>query len=178
MFIRSQERMVYQTVMDYLESNMASLGWMATDVETLPFGATAPITWMETTPDPKLGPIVANSIAFSEGDVPDDTDLEMGANLGGLWSVDHTFFIDIYGESQGVAQALSSDLRAILTGRLPGTARYQPLMDYSVVPAVAAAGHLLHFEDVEITRPVAQPSKLRWEVVKATAVHEFNAAAS
>lgn len=174
-FIRNQERMVYQTVFDHVRANLAALGWLNLDPEQMPFGATTPVTIIEETPEPKLGPIAANTIAFSEGRTPDDGEAELGAAHGGLWSVEHTFFIDIYGENVGIAKALSSDVRAILAGKLPGTSRYLPMKDYSGAAPVAAAGHLLHFEDVEVDRPMGSPAKLRWEVVKATCVHEFTA---
>lgn len=174
-YLRNQERMVYQSVLDYMKAQLTTLGWFNTDTDTLPFGATISLTWIEEALDPKLAEIQANTIAFSEGDLPDDEEGELGAALGGLWSVNHTFFIDVYGESRGVAKAIASDVRAILTGRLDGTSCYQDLLDYSSVPAAVAPGHLLHFEDVEITRPMTAPSKLRWEVIKATCVHEFNA---
>ena len=172
-FIRSQERMVYQTVMDHLQTQLTALGWLGTDPNALPFGATVPLTWLEATPDPKLTAMAPNTVAFSEGDLPDDTEAELGASLGGLWTVNHTFFVDIYGESQGIAKALTADIRGILNGRLAN--RYQPMMDYSQTPVVEAPGHLLHFESVDVARPLNQPSQLRWEVVKATCVHEFNA---
>jgi hypothetical protein len=174
-FIRNQERMVYQTVMDHLESQLTTLGWLEEDPTLLPFGATVPLTWMEGMPEPKLEVLKPNTVAFTEGDTPDDQEGELGAVHGGLWSVEHTFFVDIYGESLGVAKALASDVRAILNGKMVGAARFISLTDYSLTPPATAPGHLLHFEDVEVTRPVAQPSKLRWEVVKATCVHEFHA---
>ena len=175
-FIRNQERMVYQSVMDLVQGHLTTLGWLGqTDPNLLPFGATVPLTWLEATPDPKLDPLAPNTVAFTEGDTPDDEEGELGAVHGGLWRVEHTFFIDIYGESLGVAKALASDIRAILNGKLPGTSRYANLTDFSLTPPAQALGHILSFEDVEVTRPMAQPAKMRWEVVKATCVHEFHA---
>lgn len=171
-YIRSQDRMVYQSVADLLTSQLDSLGW--NDPEP-PFGATVPITFMEEQAESKLAAIVPNTVAMSEGASPDDEEGELGAAYGGLWVIRHTFFIDIYGESIGIAKALASDLRGVLTGRLPGTSRYFLLTDYSLNPPAPAAGHLLHFEDVEVDRPMGGVGKLRWEVVKATAVHEYNA---
>jgi hypothetical protein len=174
-FIRNQERMVYQTVFDHVRTHLDLLGWMSSNPLMMPFGASVPVTIVEETPEPKLGPLAPNTIAFSEGRTPDDSEGELGASWGGLWVVDHTFFIDIYAENIGIAKALSSDLRAVLAGRLPGTSRYLPMNDYSGAQVTPAEGHMLHFEDVEIDRPMGSPSKLRWEVVKATCVHEFTA---
>lgn len=174
-YIRNQERMVYQSVFDHVRLHLGILGWLNPVVSQLPFGATAPVTIVEETPEPKLGPMAPNTVAFSEGAVPDDVEGELGAASGGLYTIDHTFFIDVYGENVGIAKALSSDIRGILTGRLPGTSRYLTMGDYSVVPVVPATGHLMHFEDVEVDRPMGSPGKLRWEVVKLTCVHEFSA---
>lgn len=173
-YIRGQERMVYQTTFDLLQAQLTALGWLATDVDTLPFGATTLVTLLETAPDPKLSAIKPNTVAFSEGKTPDDAEGELGAAYGGLWEATHTFFIDVYGESSGIAKAITSDIRAVLTGRLPGTNRYVPMNDYSATPVAAAPGHLLRFDDVEIDRPMATTG-MHWEVVKVTAVHQFSA---
>lgn len=172
-YVRNQDRMVYQCVADLLEAQLGVLGW---NDATPPFGATVPITFLEETPDPKLTAMAPNTVAMSEGASPDDVEAELGAEYGGLWIIRHTFFVDIYGESIGVAKAIASDLRGVLTGRLPGTSRFLPLLDYSLDPPLAAPGHSLHFEDVEVDRPMGGAGgKLRWEVVKATCVHEYNA---
>jgi hypothetical protein len=174
-YIRSQDRMVYQSVFAYVSAQLNILGWKSSTVADLPFGATVPITLLEEQLDPKLAAMAPNTVAMSEGAQPDDQEGELGASYGGLWIIRHTLFVDIYGESIGVAKALSSDLRGMFTGKLPGTSRYLPMTDYSLNPPAPAAGHMLRFEDVEVDRPLGGASKLRWEVVKATAVHEYNA---
>lgn len=174
-FIRNQDRMVYRTVFDYVAAQLTALSWTSSTVALLPFGATTPVVIIEDVPDPKLTSVVPNTVAFTQGTTPDDLEGELGAAFGGLWLTHHTFFIDIYAETVGVGKALASDLRAVLTGRLPNTSRYQPLMDYSAFPVVAASGHLIHFEDVEVSRPESSSYKLHWEIVKFTAIHQFNA---
>ena len=169
-YIRNQDRMVYQSVADLLQSQLQQLGWTSA---TPPFGATVPITFLEEVLDPKLSAMAPNTVAMTEGIQPDDTEGELGAAFGGLWEIRHTFFMDVYGENISVAKAISSDIRGILTGRLPGTSRYLYLTDYSLVPPAAATDHTLRFEDVEVDRPLGGAGKLRWEVVKATAVHEY-----
>jgi len=171
-YVRGQDRMVYQSIFAYVSAQLDTLGWNS---DTPPFGASVPITLLEEQLDPKLGAMAPNTVAMSEGAQPDDIEGELGASYGGLWIIRHTLFIDVYGESIGVAKALSSDLRGVFTGRLPGTSRYLPMTDYSLNPPAPAPGHMLRFEDVEVDRPLGGPSKLRWEVVKATAVHEYNA---
>jgi hypothetical protein len=172
-YIRGQDRMVYDSVCALLKASLSTLGW---DSSTPPFGATVPIVFLEEAPDPKFSAMAPNTIAFSEGASPDDEEGELGASYGGLWIIRHTFFIDVYGESVGVAKAIASDLRGVLTGRLPGTSRYSMVTDFSQNPPIDAPGHLLRFEDVEVDRPLGGTGgKLRWEVVKATAVHTYNA---
>lgn len=173
-YLRSQERMVHQSVADLLETQLTLLGWTATDVDTLPFGATVPVTLVDQVPTDGTA-IAPNTVSLTEGAVPDDVEGELGCAAGGLWSASHTFFVDVYGESSGVAKALTSDLRAVFTGRLPGTSRTLALTDYSQSPPAPAPGHLLSFEDVEVDRPTNSPARVRWEVVKLTCVHLFNA---
>lgn len=297
-YIRSQDRMVYQSVFDYVSAQLDALGWNSSTVADLPFGATVPITLLEEQLDPKLTAMAPNTVAMSEGMQPDDAEGELGASYGGLWIIRHTLFIDVYGESIGVAKALSSDLRGMFTGKLPGTSRYLPMTDYRTASGVLsvpvltlgamgdsgfggffgggpwywgvtavdsvggettisnlvtsspgdgpgsqeihwdavpfasgywiyrsptidfsdvseakldevgadvtsyidfgvygasqnpppdvnmsvysvssspAPGHMLRFEDVEVDRPLGGAGKLRWEVVKATIVHDYNA---
>lgn len=175
MYLRNQDRMIYRSVFDYVSAQLAILGWTSSTLAGLPFGATTPVVILEDVPDPKLGSVAPNTLAFTQGTTPDDKEAELGSSGGGLWTTDHTFFVDIYSETVGIGKAIASDVRAILTGKLPGTSRYQPVMNYSVNPVVAAPGHLLHFEDVEVSRPEMNSYKLHWEIVKLTAIHEFSA---
>jgi hypothetical protein len=123
--------MVYQTVYELMKTQLQALGWFDSEP---PFGASVPATLLEEQLDPKLAAMAPNTVAMSEGMQPDDQEGELGASYGGLWIIRHTLFIDVYGESIGVAKALSSDLRGVLTGRLPGTSRYLPMTDYSLEP--------------------------------------------
>jgi hypothetical protein len=169
-YIRGQERMVYQAVHDYLHAQLDALGWFSA---TPPFNATSPVTLLEYIPD-KTGPAQPNTVAFTSG-VEEDSDGELGNAGGGLHLTEYVFFIDIYGESQGVAKALASDVKAILSGRLPGSSRYHQLTDYSQSPPAPAEGHVFHFEHIEVHRPAGQEFKRNWEVVKVTVIHEYNA---
>lgn len=171
-YVRGQERLVYESVNDYVVAKLTTLGWIGTG--PYPFAATVGVTLLDTVPQ-KTAAIEPNSIAFTSGTDDADTPGELGASGGGLWITEHVFFFDIYGESQGIAKALASDLRAILTGRLTGTSRYFPFKDKTVTPNVTLDDHLLHFEDVVTETPVAQDYKRDWRVVKCTVVHEYNA---
>lgn len=171
-YVRGQERLVYESVHDYLEDQLTTLGWIGAG--PYPFAATAPVTLLDSVPD-KTAPIAPNSVAFTSGTDDADAPGELGASGGGLWITEHVFFVDIYGENQGIAKALAADIRAVMTGRLPGSSRYFPFMDKTVQPPVEAEGHLLHFEDVVTETPVAQDYKRDWRVVKCTVIHEYNA---
>jgi len=170
-FVRGQERLVYESVKDYLTAQLTTLGWIGSS--DWPFGAQNGTTVTDVIPDTG-SPIEPNRVAFTSG-AETDKEEELGAASGGLFSTEHVFFIDIFGENQGIAKALQADVRAILTGRLPGTNRYIPFVDKTVTPNVEAPGHLLHFESVETDTPLQQLYKLDWRVVKVTAVHEYNA---
>jgi len=84
-------------------------------------------------------------------------------------------FSVLRGQKLLVARSLAADVRAILTGRLSGTSRYQPLTDYSLPTPVVAVGHVIHFEDVETETLPTETYKRAWRVVKMTACHEYNA---
>lgn len=171
-YVRGQERLVYESVNDYLVAQLTTLGWIGTGPH--PFAATVPVTLLDEVPQ-KSAPIAPNSVAFTTGTDDADKEGELGSAGGGLWITEHVFFVDIFGENQGIAKALAADIRAVMTGRLPGSSRYFPFMDKTQTPAVALDDHLLHFEDVVTETPVAQDYKRDWRVVKATVVHEYNA---
>ena len=52
-YIRSQDRMVYQSVFAYVSAQLDTLGWNSSTVADLPFGATVPITLLEEQLDRK-----------------------------------------------------------------------------------------------------------------------------
>lgn len=170
-FIRSQERMVAQTIGDYLFTQLSALGWLG---NTPPFGASAPITLLDAIPAATAA-LAPNSMSFTEGPELEDAEGEMGASSGGLFVAQYVFFCDVYGENPSIAKAICSDLKAILSGRLTGTNRYQQMKDYSVTPAVLADGHWIHFEHITVEEPPNQQYQRDWRVVKFTAVHEYNA---
>lgn len=181
-YIRGQERMVYQRIFDTLtEGLLGPLDWSGTSLrppgETalqFPYGATYPLIFEEMIPDPKLSMVEPNTVAISEGRMPDENEEELGASEFGLVSVDHTFFVDVYGETQSIARALGGDVRAIFTGRL-GFKRYLLLRDYRLPGAPEIPGHAIWFQDVELDFPaVGSPNKLHWTVLKFTAVHQYN----
>lgn len=177
-YLRGQERAVYQRTFEHMKSVMLDeLGWAGSGAPVhYPWGASYPLHWEERAPDPKLGALQENTVAFTEGRQPDDEEEELGADSpGGLMSSTHTFFIDIYGENGSIARSIAGDIASIFKGRA-GPGRYLTLPDYRLDGAPDAPGHLLHFEDVETDYPSAAGGTARghWVVVKITAVHEWN----
>lgn len=181
-FIRGQERLVYESVKDYLIAQLTSLGWInelidpaATPTPVFgPYAATSSVTLLDSIPL-KTTTLADNTVAFTSGQEPKDREGEVGASLGGLWVTDHIFHVDIFGENQGIAKAIQSDIRAVLTGRLEGSSRYVPFTDKTTQPSTVPDGHLLHFEDIETDTPLDQFWKQDWRVVHLTAVHEYSA---
>lgn len=170
-FIRGQERMVSQTLGEYLLVQLDVLNWF--DLAP-PFGASAPLTLIDYVPaaHAELEP---NTLAMTQGPELTEEEGELGAASGGLWVAPMVFFLDVYGESQGIAKQLTSDLKAILSGKLTGTSRYLPMKDWSQMPAVEATGHMLHFENILVEDPPNQAHQRTWRVVKFEVHHEFNA---
>ena len=179
-YLRGQERFVYERVFSHLKERVTvGLSWDGSGLPPgqLPWGASTPLTWQEQVPDPKLETVAPNTVSFTEGRHPDESEEELGADgPGGLMSTIHTFFVDTYAENASIARALAGDIASVFRGRAPGASRYLSLKDYGSSGAPDAPGHLLRFEDVEVDFPaVGSTGKLRWAVVKVTCVHEWNA---
>jgi hypothetical protein len=172
-YVRGQAAYVEETIRRYLTEQLAVLGWQADPGTTaLPYGATAAVTLIDYLPKREEA-VAENTVAMTSGDEQDDAEAELGAASGGLFSTERVYFIDVFGESPGIALRLADDIKAIFTGKLTGTQRYQPVRDF--VNGGNLDGHVLHFETVVRSKPVAQDYKRDWQVVKLTAVHEFSA---
>lgn len=171
-YIRGQERSVHQTLYTVLSSNLTTLGWIGSS--GWPFGASTGVTLVEEMPLVNTA-VLPNTVAFTEGLNPDDKAGEIGAASGGLWLGEHTFFIDVLGESMGIAKAIRDDIKAIFGGRLSGTSRLIYLTDYSAAPPVQT-DHLLEVTDIQTETPVNQSAyKANWITVKLTVEHQFTA---
>lgn len=169
-WVRGQERFVSELVTRQLKTRLLEdLQWDGS-LGHLPYGALAPITFVEMRPDPKLEPIGKNVVALSAGRMPDDVDQEMGGNLQ---QTTHTFFIDIYAESASIARVLAADVRSIFTGRAPGCSRMLMLPNYATSGEPYLPGHLVEFEDVDSDFPEGL-GQTHWAVVKLSAIHTWN----
>lgn len=171
-YVRGQAAYAEETVRRALTDQLTALDWFATDPSTLPYGATTAVTLIDYLPAKETA-VADNTVAMTSGDEDDDVDQELGAASGGLFMTTRVYFLDIFGESQGIALRIADDIKAILTGKLPGTNRYVPVLD--PVNGGTLAGHLLEFTNVTRTKPVSADYKRNWQVVKATVEHTFSA---
>lgn len=173
-YLRGASRHVTQTISDYLSAQMGALGWM--DPANLPWAATQVVTLLDYVPKPSGLPTDVNTVAFTAGTENDDKPGETGAASGGLFWTEYVFFLDIFGENQSIASAIADDLKAILTGKLANTNRWQAVTDYSQVPPAPAAGYdKVEFTDIVRTRPLHSDYQRDWQIVKFTACHWYDA---
>jgi len=175
-YVRGQAAYAEETVRRVLHDQLVSLGWMFDVVPDplpmLPYSATTPVTLIDYLPA-KESAVADNTVAMTSGDEDDDVDQELGAASGGLFQTTRVYFLDIFGESQGIALRIADDIKAVLTGKLPGTNRYVPVVD--PVNGGTLAGHLLEITDVTRTKPQSTDYKRNWQVVKCTVGHTFSA---
>lgn len=174
-YVRGQAAYVEETVRLYVSAQLSALGWMKDPtVDALPYGAQTAVTVIDYLPamDEKLAD---NTVAMTCGDESDDLPQEFGTTAGGLFQTNRPYFIDVFGEGPGIALRLADDIKAILTGKLAGTNRYQPVVDPTGAPGAVLAGHQLEFDNVTRTKPQNVDYKRNWQVVKLTVTHYFGA---
>lgn len=165
--IRYSSRAVHVSVVNYLDTALAALGWM--DPTTTPFGAPA-LDVRSAVPRPHqtdLASIVPGVVGITLGDNDDAEPQEVG---GPLYLIEYPIFVDIYMDKDAHALAVAQDVWDICAGRLPGTSRYQPVTD--LVTGELATGWLIELTDLERTRPT-HDLKIHWQVVKVTASTYF-----
>lgn len=165
MSLRFRYRMVHKTVADYVEAELADLGWVNDPVN---FGTT-PLTLVEFQPD-EAGKVVAvNTVAITLGDEPPAEDEELG---DGIRSISFPVFVDIYGANQAIALSIASDVKTLFEDVA------MPVTDFStVVPGPSEEYLQFDKDDVEVERPTAALGatdfKRYWRVVKALAVVHY-----
>lgn len=172
-YVRGQAAYVEETIRSYLATQLGVLGWMGA-AGTLPYGAQSPVVIIDYLPA-ATDPVADNTIAMTCGDEDDDTPQELGAASGGLFQTTRPYFIDIFGEGPGIALRIADDVKAIFTGKLAGTSRYQKVLDPVTGGGATLANHLLEFADVVRTKPQNVDYKRNWQVVKLTCNHQFDA---
>lgn len=171
-YVRGQAAYAEETVRQYLTARLTALDWLQDDPAALPYSASTPVTLIDFLPA-RESAVADNTVAMTSGDEDDDVEDELGAASGGLFVTTRVYFLDVFGENQGIALRIADDIKAVLTGKLAGTSRYQFVLD--PVNGGFLDGHLLEFRDVTRTKPQATDYKRNWQVVKVTVDHRFSA---
>lgn len=159
--MRWRLRHTHKTVADFLEVQLATLGWVNAPVN---FGTT-PITFLEFQPElqaPKVV-IAPNTVAITIGDEPAAEDMEIG---DGIKSIKYPLFVDIYGEKRPIALSIGSDVKDLLSDR------YLYVVDFTAaVPVTSTEQIEIEKESVFMETPEAVASaediRKNWIVVKA-----------
>jgi hypothetical protein len=160
---RFRSRHVHRTVAEFLHEKLRELGWVNDPVN---FGA-KPVIFREIQPDENGLAVEANTVSVSAGDLGTEAESQLG---GGIYEVVIPFFIDVYGESSGVAQSIGEDLKEQV-----GYGRILPLLDWSDVQLpIPAYGAYIEFENATgPERPqasqVSADFRRNWRVVKVEA---------
>lgn len=166
-FLRHAARHVHHTVANYIETQLGTLGW--TTAATVPFDS--PLVQVRRTAAIIGGTLgkqtKAGTVAITLGTefAPDPEELG-----GPLSSQEYPIFVDVFQDTEATTLALATDVKDILLGRFPGTARSLPVVNQTT--ATPVAGWRLEFEDVERVEPDYNFA-LFWQVVKVTAVAYF-----
>lgn len=167
--LRFRTRHVHQTVTDYVKTAMQALGWgdaalPANDPlnAAIPFGTT-PVTWMDIQPDEEGVPIVPNTVAITLGDAGVDDLQQLG---GGYYELELPVFFDVYGENQGIAQSIASDVKDVVNYQLS-----IPVKDYTSSTAGTDTTELILFDDISgPERPpasqIAADVRRHWRLVR------------
>lgn len=159
--MRFRIRHLHKTVADFLEAELALLGWVNAPVN---FGVT-PVTFLEFQPDASeiKTQVLPNTVAITVGDEQSASDEELG---DGLKSIDFPLFVDIYGEKRAIAQSIASDVKDLLSDR------YLYITDFTGAPTVTNEQIEIAKESVFMETPpaaaAAQDIRRNWIVVKAT----------
>lgn len=167
-FLRHAGRHVHKTVLDYLNTHLAALGW--DDAATTPFGAT-PVTVISrpVVLGDRLDDSLVQSglVALTLGDELRSDMEEVG---GPLASQEYPFFVDVFQDNEAIVTALATDVRDIFMARFANTKRILPVLDGAT--GIAVPGWTIEFEDIERVRPeTALP--YFWQTVKVTATAYF-----
>lgn len=162
MSLRFRIRHVHKTIADYIEAEMATLGWVTNPINF----NTTPMTFLEFQPDEAGKEIKPNTIAITLGDEGAAEDEEMG---DGLRELVYPVFIDCYGANQSIAASIASDIKTLLEDR------YLYVRDFTTDPAGVETSEQIELDkdDVTVERPGAAIGatdfRRYWRVVKTSA---------
>lgn len=163
-WLRHSLRHVHRTVFDALSTGMTSLGWTGTNP---PYGA-LPVTLISEYPkefDLVKAALVPNKIAITYGIEFPTNWIELGGTLA---SQEVPFFADVYAETEGIALAMTNDIRDLLLGRFPVLMKNRmPVKDYSSGTPVDLTDWRIEFAEVERIPVQGRPegATVRWSTV-------------
>lgn len=159
--MRWRQRMVQQTLVDYVTERLAALNWMG---DSLVFGMAEDLQIIEVEPD-EVEEIPANVLALYIPDQTRDSEQQMG---GGLYAIPYTVFVDMRCEWVSMTVSLAEDVKQVLH-RLA-----MRVNDYADDEAGLPSNELMEVEVEAIERPdqVMRSSELRrtWRVLTAVAI--------
>lgn len=107
MALRHRSRHLRATFKNKVQADLDTLGWISAPRN---FNAD-PITVLDYAPSERAQIITTNTVAVSLGDVINDEDEELGAQVGGLRSAWYPVFVDVYMATQAEADAVCDDVR-------------------------------------------------------------------
>lgn len=166
-FLRHASRHVLHTVANHVDTQLGVLGW--TTPGSVPFDS--PVVKVRRTAAIAGGTLgkttQAGTVAVTLGNEFSPDPQELG---GALSSQDYPIFVDVFQDTEATTLALATDVKDILLGRLPGAARYLPVIDQST--GLAVPDWTIELDDIERVEPDYNFA-LFWQVVKVTAVAYF-----
>lgn len=166
-YLRHSSRHIHHTVIKYLREQLTTLKWIG-PANATPFGATPVELYANHPPEWKQDQrLQAGKVAITLGDEVMSTLEEVG---GPLSSVEIPIFVDIYMDDESIALALALDVRDIFNGRIPGSVRALPVLDFIEQPPTPVPDWRIEFDDITRVRP---DDAINWQVVKVTALTYF-----
>lgn len=152
-------RLIKMAIQGVVEDGLRDLGWFDPTIHDDPPGTRRhrPVTFY-TKPNKWDEPITLNAVIVAGQDV-DGTDGEIGSNL----SDDRWFFyVDVYAESDSVAEHIVHDARDILRGKMPSIGRTGAYVDV-FDPREATPPFLFRLPVVELAVDRARLSEHPWQ---------------
>jgi hypothetical protein len=161
-YLRHASRHAQETICDYLETVLTTLGWTGSDP---PFGASPFVFRRTPITEAELDSIKPNLIAVTFLREDSEDEEELG---GGLLSVDLPFAVDCIGTQEAIALTVASDLKDYLGGRVPGSSRFLTVVNQiTATPVTDYRMEFLNVGRLPLERNLGGTTA--WHVVNGTA---------
>lgn len=158
-------RLIKDSAFQVVQASVAALGWMDTGRRH------TPVTF-RATPVPFDEQVPFNTVSVAAAGMRSE-EAEMGSNLS---DDTHTFYVDLYAESDDLGTHLIYDIRDILRGKMPSIGRGAPVLpvsDYNhATPTVIFTCQI---EDVMVDRAndFPKPWQRYWYVCRFDVVDTY-----